>query len=410
MTTFFLNGQNTFGNRGCEAIIRSTATALRRIEQDAIFLVPSNNIARDQRQWLTAEESGVKFVPVYAPRHQRYWVHLQRLPLQFLKSAGWPFPFPNWVTEMVASADAVLSVGGDNYSLDYRLPSLLMGMDQLARDLGKPNVLWGASVGPFEKEPSFLPRIKLHLAGFDTIAVRESVSRGYLVDVLNLTNVTQMIDPAFGLEREPVNVDAFWPSRPSSGVLGLNVSPVIERYSQGGQDIRSEVVAFIRMAVEEYGLNVLLVPHVIPLDGANRNNDANYMAPIRTATADLGGAVSMTPLTLNAAQIKEVISRLRFFIGARTHATIAALSSGVPTISIAYSIKAQGINLDLFGTANAVLPAPEVSCQKLQGRLEYLLENESSLRDVLPKRVLALRRNIDSAAENVIALIDRRGK
>jgi colanic acid/amylovoran biosynthesis protein len=57
----------------------------------------------------------------------------------------------------------------------------------------------------------------------------------------------------------------------------------------------------------------------------------------------------MKPHQFNASQIKYVISNLRFFIGARTRATIAALSSGIPTVSIAYGVKAKGINKDLFG-------------------------------------------------------------
>ena len=45
------------------------------------------------------------------------------------------------------------------------------------------------------------------------------------------------------------------------------------------------------------------------------------------------------------------------FIGARTHATIAAYSSCVPTLVVGYSIKARGIAKDLFGTDEGyVLP------------------------------------------------------
>lgn len=43
-------------------------------------------------------------------------------------------------------------------------------------------------------------------------------------------------------------------------------------------------------------------------------------------------------------QIKWVIAHLKAFMGARTHATIAALSLGVPTFSINYSIKLHGHN------------------------------------------------------------------
>ena len=44
-----------------------------------------------------------------------------------------------------------------------------------------------------------------------------------------------------------------------------------------------------------------------------------------------------------------IISKCRFFVVARTHATIAAYSTGVPTIVISYSVKSRGIARDLFG-------------------------------------------------------------
>jgi colanic acid/amylovoran biosynthesis protein len=402
---FYLTGQRTFGNRGCEAIVRSTVSAIRSIAPETRFLVPSDNIACDSAQWPEAAAHGVEFVRAYNAPYTRYWVHTQRLPLPWLKRLGWPFPFPRWLREQMPSVDGVLSVGGDNYSLDYRLPSPLMGLDGLALDLGKPTILWGASVGPFEKEPAFVPAIRKHLGRFDLVGVRETVSHDYVTGQLGLANVMQMVDPAFGLEKEPVDSRDFWPTGAANGVLGLNVSPLIERYKRQGQDLRMEVIAFIRKVVEGYGLNVLLVPHVIPLDGAEKNNDARYMSPILEATADLGAAVSMTPVRLNAAQIKDVISKLRFFIGARTHATIAALSTGVPTISISYSVKARGINRDLFGHEDVVLPTPSMSARSLEQGLQYLIENESGLKQSLAERIPTYRQHLASVTKRALGLI-----
>lgn len=59
--------------------------------------------------------------------------------------------------------------------------------------------------------------------------------------------------------------------------------------------------------------------------------------------------------------MKYIISQCGFFVGARTHATIAAYSTGVPTLVVGYSVKARGIARDLFGTEDGyVLPVQQL--------------------------------------------------
>ena len=65
--------------------------------------------------------------------------------------------------------------------------------------------------------------------------------------------------------------------------------------------------------------------------------------------------VILLPNNLTAIQYKGYIARMRFFIGARTHATIAAYSNCVPTMVLGYSIKSRGIAKDLFGEEKLVL-------------------------------------------------------
>lgn len=49
-------------------------------------------------------------------------------------------------------------------------------------------------------------------------------------------------------------------------------------------------------------------------------------------------------------------------MGGRTHSTIAAYSSGVPTLVMGYSVKARGIARDLFGTEEGyVLPVQSLA-------------------------------------------------
>ena len=83
-----------------------------------------------------------------------------------------------------------------------------------------------------------------------------------------------------------------------------------------------------------------------------------------------------------APELKSIIARCRMFVGARTHATIAAYSSGVPTLVVGYSVKARGIARDLFGTeAHYVLPVQDLKTgDDLSDAFRWLLENEDAVR------------------------------
>ena len=72
-------------------------------------------------------------------------------------------------------------------------------------------------------------------------------------------------------------------------------------------------------------------------------------------------------------------------IAARTHASIAAYSSCVPTLVIGYSVKAKGIAKDIFGTYDKyVLPAQSFyKNTELIDSFEWLWKNEDSIRNHL---------------------------
>ena len=87
----------------------------------------------------------------------------------------------------------------------------------------------------------------------------------------------------------------------------------------------------------------------------------------------------------NCMQLKGYISRCRFFIGARTHATIAAYSTGVPTLVVGYSIKSRGIATDLFGTDQEYVVSVQ-SMKKESDLLDAFLkikEKESEISSIL---------------------------
>lgn len=87
----------------------------------------------------------------------------------------------------------------------------------------------------------------------------------------------------------------------------------------------------------------------------------------------------------NCLELKGYISRCRLFIGARTHATIAAYSTCVPTLVVGYSVKAKGIAKDIFGTyENYVIPVQSLeNSDDLINSFTWIYENEDKIKNHL---------------------------
>lgn len=409
---FFFAGHTTFGNRGCEALIRSTVGLIRLTQPNARFVVPSSAIELDRRQWPQAETLGVQFIEAPSfPTSIKWWNRAARVFPPVERMLVPHHELPEQFKTALAECDAMIMSGGDVISLDYGLASLYdwTGYAENAFALGKPVCLWAASVGPFSAKPFVERFIAGHLARYGSVSVRESSTFEYLQ---KLGLETELVaDPAFTLEPEAFEHLQYMPEG-REGCLGLNISPLVRGYrptESSKQALDSELLEFIEHIMNSTDLGVLLIPHVGPLDGRQENSDHHYMGSLlqRSNVAN-SSRVKLAPATFNAAQLKHLISKCRYFIGARTHATIAAFSTGVPTVSIAYSVKAKGINNDLFGDTRFVLDTPAVTKDSLVQSFGRLVDEESDIRQFLPVKVSAVKEKSALACDNLFRMFNEK--
>lgn len=412
MTVIYFAGQDNFGNRGCEALIRSSIKTIRQYIPGAVFLVPAKSAKQDAIQWPEAKIHGVTFISAEPiPGTVRWWGRARRL---WRRLEGMPpkFKVSDITLNSIAHSDALVMTGGDIISLDYGLESLYYWarICEVAMDLGKPTILWAASVGPFSKNPSAEARMKSFLNRFSLITVRETASLKYLQD-LGINNVELVIDSAFSLDFEKAPVDIVSLIQPGTPTLGFNISPLIRnfRVADDARDILdNEVADFLINVLNKLNFKVLLIPHVDPLDGSNDNSDFAYMEKILLKVRKAGfdaDRIDILPRTLNAAQLKDVIRQCTYFMGARTHATVAALSQGVPTTSIAYSVKAKGINQDLFGHTRYVLDTPSVTSVTLMKHLNKLIDEAPEIKQYLDEHMPEWKQKAEKSAFLLKALM-----
>jgi len=128
-------------------------------------------------------------------------------------------------------------------------------------------------------------------------------------------------------------------------------------------------------------MQVALIPHVIWSEG----DDRVPLQRLYDAFADTGRVVMVDDH--DCRMLKYLISQCRFFIGARTHSTIAAYSSCIPTLVLGYSVKSRGIARDLFGTEEGyVLPVQDLrERDALSAAFMQILQNETQIKMHLEK-------------------------
>jgi len=286
----------------------------------------------------------------------------------------------------LTDSTAVLSIGGDNYSLDYGVPKYLTALDDLVLAYKKPLAIWGASIGPFSAMPDYELYMRDHLKKVTKIFARESFTLDYLKSIGIFNNVCHVADPAFLMDpSEPIGIEDIIPIE--KGSMGLNLSPLMAKYITGGDlEQWSRLAASIISGVEQkFEMPIYLIPHVT----TKYSNDYTFLEKVASLIPKKNTSIIVVPPTYNAAETKWIIGRMAFFAGARTHATIAAFSSGVPTLSFSYSIKSGGINKDIFGHTRYCLNPSNLNVKIVTDRISSMLDEAPEIRrdldDCIPR-------------------------
>ena len=337
-----LYGNGSAGNHGCEAITRGTVAVLGKENN---YIVQSLQPEDDIRYGL---DRLAQIRPARKPAKKDFRFLLAYAKLKttgnYTDMDGLSY-IPS-IKQAAKEAKIALSVGGDNYC--YPGTEIYGWLNKEYHKHGFKTVLWGCSVEP---EIVAKPDAAKDLARYDLIVARESITYEAIKTVQN--NVILAPDPAFFMKPVECELDGRMLSR---NVIGVNISPMIisaEKASGMAYENYKQLIAHILNTTDAY---IALIPHVVWAS----NDD-------RTVLQKLYDDFKQNPRLImigdhSAPELKYIISKCRMFIGARTHATIAAYSSCVPTLVVGYSVKARGIARDLFGTEeNYVLPVQQLT-------------------------------------------------
>lgn len=361
-------------NRGSEALIRGISEICKN---DAnITLVSSEDDF--------GPKLNIEGIDTYAKKNNYSRRSIRRYVVALLKRIKLPINIINnlqysKLKDIASKQDIIIIIGADNYDITYNMQGELNRLHTYIRKNTKAKmILYDCSIA----KRDITENLKKDFENFDIITVRETISKENIKDIVDKDKLYLCPDPAFVMNYEEIELPEIYNE---NGVIGINLSDLITnpKYGSESKEILNSYINMMNYILDNTEKNMILVPHVM------HNADLSALKKLYENYSQNDRVYLLENESLNAKQLKYIISKCDLYIGARTHSTIAAYSTNVPTLVLGYSVKSKGIAKDIFGTDEKyVLPVSDLdSDQYLVEGFKWLYENQEKIRKILEVRM-----------------------
>lgn len=389
MNKIVMGGYTGRENRGCEAIAKSTSSMFRKMNVKTALAFRTDYEFKENESHKYFDE-----LLMYRKCNSK--------PELYFK-AGWNKIFHNTFPyekikqgELLSCAvgNTMVHIGGDTYCYGVSLEN--ESLIHWCKKMNIPVVLWAASI---EECSAQNERIMSTLRKYDKLYIREKMTYDILLEAgFEKEKLFLTADPAFTLEPEYVETDDSWWQ---NGAVGINLSPISMEENPNHTLVVEGCIKIVEDVLKNTEMNVILVSHVYMNDFKERDYEPLNMIKEHFADND---RVIIPKKDYSCNQLKYIISKCSIFVAARTHASIAAYSSLVPTLVLGYSIKAKGIATDLFGDfGHYVLPVQELtSPDEVYNGFKWIQRNSTEIKARLESVIPEYQKKAESAAEDLI--------
>lgn len=353
----YLCGHTGSYNRGSSAIVITTAKIARSLWPDKQIILATFEPESDKALGVFQHFDDIL---IYC-RDQFIYKALGFFFRKILKNDSLAFRIIQWnLLRKLTSDDIVLNVGGDIYCYPGAARTSYALIEETHRKK-ITSVFWGCSL-----EPKLIDEKMLHnLKQYSLIVARESITYKLLLKKgVSPEKIVLLPDPAFLLKAKKTALPQDF-----TKVIGINMSPLVLSSSQHATQLFKALQSLIHYIIEKTEYKVALIPHVYTPKG---DEDALVNQQLKALFPN--NKVVLFDKEYTAEELKYIISKCSLLVCARTHASIAAYSSGVPTLVLGYSTKSKGIAQDLFLRQEGyVLQASDITKDKLFHDFQTLL-------------------------------------
>jgi polysaccharide pyruvyl transferase WcaK-like protein len=402
-------------NMGVSALCYSTLAGIARREPDAEVTVFDNGKGL-RPATLSIGDRDFEYRLCGGYNSRRYY---RRESYWNMRVSGWFHGLRNPGTTAFLNADAILDVsGGDSFCDLYGAKVFRSNvmMKQMALTHRIPLVLLPQTYGPFQdpRRRAIAQEI-IRKATMAWARDRRSfeVLQGLLGRRFDSARHMGSVDLAFGLETRRPKLPAWFlnvldgPRRP----VGLNISGLIYNDPASAKlrygfksDYREIVHRLLVRLLQQTDRSVILVPHVLCGPENVESDTAACEAAIKSLNGEYPDRVILLPALYDPSEIKWIIARTEWFCSTRMHSGIAALSSGVPTAAIAYSIKTAGV-FESCNQAEHVADPRSSNLEEVIERLWWSWENRMSAKSTLSATLPSVVEKVEQQMDKLVAML-----
>jgi colanic acid/amylovoran biosynthesis protein len=309
--------------------------------------------------------------------------------------------------KLLRSYDVIIDIcGGDSFSDIYGLKRhVFLSLGKLfTLAVRRPLVFAPQTIGPFKGR--FATWVAKRLIKRSALVVTRDLESKKEAQRLGAKDIIATSDVAFVLPYAKANYS------PGVTHVGVNFSGLLYNGGYSGKNmfgLKGEYRTLVRSILAELAIKkdvqVHLVSHVIS-DNSAVEDDYRLAIELHQEFP----STILAPKFKSPSEAKSYISGLDFFAGSRMHACIAAVSSGVPCLPIAYSKKFQTLfaTVGYNYTSDCTKEDNNTILSKLLNCLETLPELQAAVSECRGRAILLLGNYQDALAALINNTISRK--
>ncbi len=400
-------GNYTSHNKGWAAMVLSSVDAIKNITPNVKFKFTIESFTPEADSKLYSEYGlGVTKSALTSPFKASFfllkcytWKFLKRMRMGNDKMVSNPEFMP------YKDSDVILDLSGDGLCMPFTimrvkfliLRNIISWVGHIYLFLygmcfSKKIVLYARSLGPFG---IFRPVLKIILNKSVLITIREDISYEYVKKLGIHAPIYLTADSSFVLSPAEENkvktilinegLKVPYDRLISKCIIGFSISiEGAKFYYPGGEDKLVEmVIRTIDYLIERYDTFVFLIPHST---GRRKFEDDRIISKKIYGLIKNNDSAFLIKGDYGPKELKGIIKLCDIFVGERMHATIAALSSFVPTLAIAHSHKYYGI-MKMLGQEKWICNIQTLNYKELISKITNLLNNKERIKEDLKSRV-----------------------